>query len=117
MSGKRGDRVAPPAGREHWELRFATGEAAKGWEVLCQQAPANTLAAWEVLRARPDAPVPTSRHHRLKGRLSTARHRGVEMEQWQFEVTAGGRIFYLVDVETRTLWLRAASAGHPKVTD
>ncbi|MBF6357436.1 hypothetical protein IU449_23285 [Nocardia higoensis] len=117
MSPKRGDRVAPPACGEHWELRFATGEAAKGWEDFCQQAPGNTLAAWEALRSRQDAPVPTPRHHRLKGRLATSRHRGVDMEQWQVEVTGSGRIFYLVDVEKRTLWLQAASVGHPKVTD
>jgi hypothetical protein len=27
------------------------------------------------------------------------------MEQWQFEVTSGGRIWYAIDDRTRTLWL------------
>lgn len=117
MSPKRGDRVAPPAEVGGWELRFATGEAVKGWENLCRQAAANTLAAWHELRSRPDAPAPTPRHHRLKGSLATASHGAVAMEQWQFEVTGGGRLWYLVDTERRTLWIKAAGTGHPKATD
>lgn len=35
MSPKRGDRVAPPAAGDQWELRFATTDAAKGWDELC----------------------------------------------------------------------------------
>ncbi|WP_171049936.1 hypothetical protein [Nocardia cyriacigeorgica] len=40
-----------------------------------------------------------------------------ELEQWQYEVTAGGRIWYLIDDETRTLWITKAVVGHPGVTD
>jgi hypothetical protein len=39
------------------------------------------------------------------------------MEQWQYEVTGGGRIWYLVDKANRTLWLRYAGAAHPKDTE
>lgn len=39
------------------------------------------------------------------------------MEQWQYEVTSGGRIWYLVDIDNRTLWLRHAGTGHPKDTE
>ncbi len=117
MAPKRGDRVAPPAGRGEWELRFATSEAARGWEALCQQSPANTATAWQELRSRSLLPVPTSRHHQLKGRLAYAAHRCVEMEQWQYEVTGAGRIWYLVDSVNHTLWLKYASAGHPKATE
>lgn len=80
MSPKRGERVAPPAAGELWELRFATGEAAKGWDELCRQAPANTLVAYEELRRRAVVGESTTRHHRLKGRLATGVHNGVEME-------------------------------------
>lgn len=118
MVPKRGDRVAPPAGAPgQWELRFATNEAAKGWNWLCQQAPANTESAWQLLRLRPDYPVQTGRHHRLKGRLASGVHRGVEMEQWQYEVTSGGRVWYVVDFDKRTLWLRHAGPGHPAETE
>jgi hypothetical protein len=117
VAAKRGERVAPPAAATgQWELRFATNEAAKGWDWLCQQAPANTETAWQQLRSRPDHPVPTSRHHQLKGRLATGAHRGVDMAQWQYEVTSGGRIWYVVDFENRTLWLRHAGPGHPRET-
>jgi len=39
------------------------------------------------------------------------------LEQWQYEVTGGGRIWYLVDDATRTVWLTYAGTGHPKATD
>ncbi|WP_419863510.1 hypothetical protein [Candidatus Poriferisodalis sp.] len=42
---------------------------------------------------------------------------GVEMEQWQYEVTAGGRIWYCIDDAQRTVWLTVASTGHPKATE
>ncbi|NLG56371.1 MAG: hypothetical protein GX542_12135 [Rhodococcus sp.] len=118
MSPKRGDRVAPPPMPNiEWDLRFASNEAARGWDDLCQQAPSNTLNAWHELRGRSADLAPTSRHHQLKGRLATAVHRGIEMEQWQFEVTGNGRIWYVVDSERHTLWIRLASCGHPKATD
>ena len=93
MSPKRGERVAPPAAGEVWDLRFATSEAAKGWDELCRQAPANALVAYEKLRRRAIAQEPTMRHHRLKGNLAAGVHNGVEMEQRQYEVTASGSRF------------------------
>lgn len=117
MSPKRGERVAPPAARGRWELRFATTEAAKGWEELSRTAPANALVAFEELSQRESAPTPTSRHHRLKGDLATGVHRGEAMEQWQYEVTSGGRIWYLVDSGSHILWFKYASTSHPKITD
>jgi hypothetical protein len=59
VSPKRKDRVAPPAGPGEWEIRFYTSEAAKGWEVLCQQAAGNTAKAWHLIRADPRPPVVT----------------------------------------------------------
>jgi hypothetical protein len=32
VSLKRGDRVSPPPVKDEWEVKFATSEAAKGWE-------------------------------------------------------------------------------------
>lgn len=117
MSPKRGERVAPPAPRDEWEVRFGTNEAAKGWEDLCRQAPGNTARAWQALRAEP-APTPaTPRHHPLKGGLATAPHGGRALPQWQIEVTGGGRIWYLIDDDRRTVWIVVAGTGHPKATD
>jgi hypothetical protein len=42
---------------------------------------------------------------------------GVSLEQWQFEVTGSGRIWYAIDEEARTLWITRAGTGHPKQTD
>lgn len=117
MSPKRGDRVAPPADSDSWDVRFATNEAVKGWETLCQQAPANTLSAWNTMRNRLDNPPPTPRRHPLKGSLATAVHGGATMDQWQIEVTGAGRIWYRVDSDRRVIWLKAASVGHPKATE
>jgi hypothetical protein len=39
------------------------------------------------------------------------------LEQWQYEVTGGGRIWYLIDPGKKTIWIRHAGTGHPKATD
>jgi hypothetical protein len=117
VSAKRGDRAAPPARPGGYTLRFATSEAAKGWDDLCQQAPGNTRTAFETIEATPCPAPATSRHHQLKGQLATGTHAGKSLPQWQYEVTAGGRIWYLVDHDTRTCWIHVAGTGHPKQTD
>lgn len=33
------------------------------------------------------------------------------MEQWQYEVTEGGRLWYCIDDGRRTVWLMDASPG------
>ncbi|MBB5806783.1 hypothetical protein F4560_006551 [Saccharothrix ecbatanensis] len=117
MPAKRGDRVAPPGRPGHWETRFATSEAAKGWEELCQSARSNTWEAWVVLTERPITPENPARQHRLKGGYATREVRGRMLVQWQYEVTAGGRIWYCPDQENRIVWVMAAGTGHPKATE
>lgn len=56
MAPKRNDRVAPPGRPGAWEARFATSEAAKGWEELCRTSRSNTWEAWVVLTERPTTP-------------------------------------------------------------
>jgi hypothetical protein len=53
----------------------------------------------------------------LKGSLGTRTVNGRELEQWQYEVTGGGRIWYYIDDQDRTVWMTAASSGHPKATE
>jgi hypothetical protein len=50
---KRGERVAPPARRGEWELRFGESEAAAGWDELCRQAPGPVREAWDALSREP----------------------------------------------------------------
>jgi hypothetical protein len=105
--------VAPPAGPGQWEIKFDNTAAAKGRDELCRQAPGNTARAWDEIRVEP-RPYPASDlHHRLKGLLSTEHG----LEQWQYEVTGGGRIWYLVDADKHTLWITYAGTGPPKATD
>ncbi len=117
MTAKRGDRVAPPAGAAEWDVRFGTNEAAKGWDDLCAQAPANTLDAWRIMRTDPLPAVRTARHHPLRGSLATGVFRRRTLPQWQIEVTAGGRIWYLAGEETQTVFGMYAGTRHPKATD
>ena len=39
------------------------------------------------------------------------------LPQWQYEVTAGGRIWYCIDDDKKTVWLTAVHIGHPKATE
>ena len=117
MPAKRGDRVAPPGRPGGWEARFATSEAAKGWEQLCQTARSNTWEAWIVLTERPTAPEIPARQHRLHHGLATRELGGRTLDQWQYEVTAGGRVWYCPDPERRIVWVVAASPAHPKATE
>jgi len=84
---------------------------------LCRQAPGNTRAAYEAIETTPCPAHPTTRQHQLKGSLATATHGGKILPLWQYEVTAGGRIWYLVDHDSRICWIHLAATGHPKATD
>src|SRR5262245_23507293 len=117
MPAKRGDRVAPPQQPGHWGARFATSEAAKGWEDLCRVAQSSTWEAWIVLTERPTMPENRSRQHQLRGTLGTREINGKKLDQWQYEVTGGGRIWYCPNPESSVVWLTFASTGHPKRTE
>ena len=117
MAPKRNDRVAPPGRPGVWEARFATSEAAKGWEELCRTARSNTWEAWVVLTERPTAPESPSRQQKLRGQLGSRDVFGRTLEQWQYEVTSGGRIWYCPDPDRRITWVVAAGTAHPKITE
>jgi hypothetical protein len=80
-------------------------------------APANTWEAWVVLSERPIDPENPARQHRLRGTLGRREVNGKLLEQWQYEVTAGGRIWYCPDRERRIVWVTLAGSRHPNVTD
>ncbi|MEV0054838.1 hypothetical protein ACWEV3_28730 [Saccharopolyspora sp. NPDC003752] len=117
MTTKRKQRVAPPAGPDHWEVRCGSNDAGKGWDELCQQAPGNTRRAWEQMSADPAPAVETPRQHRLRGSLGSGAFEGRMLPRWQIEVTGGGRIWYLVDAQQRTVWIVVAGNAHPKATE
>ncbi|MFF2192006.1 hypothetical protein [Streptomyces sp. NPDC058157] len=117
MTPKRGDEVAPPPVADEWGLRFATNEAAKGRGELAAEAPGNTRRCFEALRGDPQAQSDPDRQHRLRGRLAERILGGTAYPQWEYEVTSGGRVRYLVDEARRTVWLVSAGTRHPKDTE
>lgn len=117
MSPKRGDRAAPPPIGDEYDIRSADTEAADGWEHLSRHAAGNLRRAFEKIRATPRALDNPDRQHRLKGKLGTSTFKGHTLERWQYEVTRGGRIWYLLDDANRTVWITYAGTGHPKATD
>jgi len=108
----RGDQISHPSG---WEFRFGDRQAEVGWRSVVAHAPANAATAWGQIVRNPRA---FSEHqHQLKGKLRTGTYRGRTLEQWQYEVTGGGRLWYLIDDEAETVWLIHAGTGHPKATE
>lgn len=97
--GRWGTRASPGG----WEPRFATSEAAKGWEELCRVAAAPMGDAWVAVAERP-----ARRQHRLRGRLAEREVGGRRLPQWQYEVPGEGRIWYCPDAERRVVWVVAA---------
>ncbi len=70
-----------------------------------------------ILTDRPTEPRNPARQFRLRGHLASRDVRGRVLAQWQYEVTAGGRIWYCPDAETRIVWITYASPAHPKDTE
>lgn len=114
---KKNDRVAPPAPPDGWELRYADKGAVDGWEELARLASSNLFRAWEALTYRPDDPSNLGRQHRLRGELGSRMIGGKSLDQWQYEVTGSGRIWYCIDPERRIVWITLAKTGHPNQTD
>ena len=112
---KRRERVAPPPARQGWDFRYATSDAVTGWDKVCAAAPASARTAWERITADPRRR--DDRQHPLRGSLGTRIVNGEGMDQWQYDATSGGRLWYCIDTEHRTVWLTHAMPGHPKVTD
>lgn len=112
---KRRERVAPPAAPGGWDFRYGTSEAVSGWDKVCSAAPANARRAWEAITADPRSR--SERQHPLKGSLGTRTVNGEPLDQWQYEVTGAGRLWYCIDEQRRIVWLTEASTGHPKLTE
>lgn len=112
---RRRERVAPPPLPGGWDIRYADNASAKGWEQVCRVAAANARSAWDALTSDPRHY--SGRQHRLKGSRRTHAVNGVQMEQWQYEVTGAGRLWYCIDDENKTVWLTWAGTGHPKPTE
>jgi len=114
---KRGDRVAPPPRQGEWEMQFFTADSARGWEDLCKQARGPTREAWEGISRDPRGRQNLKRQHPLQGDFATRLINGVSLEQWQYEVTGAGRIWYCPDPTEKIVYVTLAGCGHPNATD
>ena len=112
---KRRERVAPPPAPGGWDFRYATSDAVSGWEKVCTAAPGNARTAWE--RITTDPKERSERQHPLRGTLGSRLINGETLEQWQYEVTGAGRLWYCIDDSRRIVWLTNATPGHPKATE
>lgn len=117
MSTRRGERAAPPPIGDEFDLRFASSQAAAGWEELGRHAGPSLRRAFDTIRATPRSRSSPERHHRLKGSLGTANWKGEPLERWQYEVTGAGRVWYVIDDARQTAWITYAGIGHPKATN
>ncbi|MFF0157832.1 hypothetical protein ACFYRY_09895 [Streptomyces sp. NPDC005263] len=99
------------------QVRFADAASAKGWDSLAQQARENTYRAWTTMRTDPGPVNETPGTTGSRAAWRTAPTADRPCEQWQIEVTGGGRIWYLLDTARDTCWITFAGTGHPRATD
>ncbi|MFE3953886.1 hypothetical protein ACFXPS_06835 [Nocardia sp. NPDC059091] len=111
---KRGDEAPRP---KPWRILLHSTQAARGWTEMQRNAIDALDRAWVDITADPRSVAKPQRQHRLKADLKSVKLGDEEFEQWQYEVTAGGRIWYAIDDATRTLWVTKADMGHPGTTD
>ena len=118
---KKGESVPRPTKRTEWQLVFATRDAEKGWTDLLATARNATVDAWDTLTRRPT--VPTPRLYQLKGDYAYGTYNGRNYARYQYEVTNGGRIWFLLapaakgDKIAGRVLLERCEPGHPKETD
>ncbi|GAB2935892.1 hypothetical protein [Streptomyces sp. NPDC058869] len=91
MSPKKGDRVSVPP-LSGWNVVFGTTEAVTGWEELRRVALPSTHRCLDAWRADPLCRSNWNRRHQLRGRHASKAWKGSDPEQWEYEVTSGGRV-------------------------
>lgn len=116
MTGKRGSQAIRPAKNHEWTIRYTSREVATGWENLCKQQPGVMATLYDQLTEDPRTVNNQERQGQMTGDLSTANHHGDSLEQWQYEVSKGGRVWYAINDTTRVVWITKASARHPNET-
>jgi hypothetical protein len=96
---------------------FHDAEAADGWEDLCKQARGAPRTAWEALTRAPRDRSNPARQAQLRLDLATRTVGGRQFEQWQYEITAGGRTWYCPNPDKMIVLVMYAGVGHPRATD
>lgn len=115
MSKRKDAAIRPPKNGE-WIIRHATTEAAHGWDNLCTQIPGVLATLFDKLTSDPRTIDNIDRQGLLKGQLAVTTVNGSQFPQWQYELPGGGRIWYVIDDQKRTVWLTKVTARHPNET-
>lgn len=123
----RAERIARPARTDEFEV------VAAEWDKWAKQDPNALATAYDQLATNPTQL--SSRQKRLQGKtFGSGTYEGKSYDRWQYEATAGGRIFYFVDDPTdggrkklerkgrgpkrrRRVVIEAVHSGHPKQTE
>lgn len=116
MTAKRGSQALRPRKPGEWLIRHASKEAADGWTNLCAQQPGTIATLYDRLARDPRHVDNRARHGPLKGDLGRVSINGAVLEQWQYEISGGGRVWYAVHDSDRVVWITKASARHPNET-
>lgn len=129
----RAERLPRPPRTDEWEIVAADKGVADVWARWAAQEPNALAVAYDQLSKDPTVLSP--RQKRLEGATwGTGTFEGQPYTRWQYEVTAGGRIFYFVDDPTdggrrkpqrqaraprprRRVIVEAVHPGHPKGTE
>lgn len=115
---KRGAAVPRPVKKSEYLIQHGTRDAAKGWQDMAATARNALVDAWEFLTRNPQQRC--DRCYPLKDDLATTTLSGVTFERWQYKVTDGGRIWFVVaksDTHAGVVIIEAVHTGHPTATD
>jgi hypothetical protein len=129
----RDEPIVRPTRTDEWQVMAADKGVAEEWDRWAKQEPNALAAAYDKLASAPTEFSP--RQRKLEGRtMGSGVYEGKTLDRWQYEVTSGGRIFYLVDDPTdggrrrperkgrgarprRRIIIEAVHPGHPKQTE
>ena len=118
--GKRGEPAKRPTKSTEFEVLFITSDAVKGWRDLTATAKNALADAWDCLSRTPLNE--SERQYKLRAGLGSVAYKGVTYDRWQYKVTNGARIWYLVDQQASdkhrgSVLLERVSPTHPKETE
>jgi hypothetical protein len=127
----RDEPIVRPARTDEWQVVAADKGVAEDWDRWAKQEPNALAAAYDKLATDPTEF--SSRQRKLEGKsMGSGVYEGKTLDRW-YEVTSGGRIFYLIDDPTeggrrrperkgrakprRRVIIEAVHPGHPKQTE
>lgn len=115
MAAKRGELVPRPPRKNEYEIRYATANAAKGWQDLAVTIRNSLAEAWDFLTRSPLAVTPTN--YPLRGEVGTIARGGKTHERWQHKPTLRGTARIWFFVEDHTVYLERAGAHQSSERD